>query len=89
MELLLFKARLCAAREIVRFKTDFLFAKKSHEWCFTVTASVVLCFLDHTLYDLGSHSTPDCKVSLGPVTFFTQLPSSHSFPLHFRTVNGF
>ena len=35
MELLLSKARLCAARETVRFKTDFLLAKKSLEWfCF-------------------------------------------------------
>lgn len=78
MELLLSKARLCAARETVRFKTDFLLAKKSHEcffffFFFTVTASAVLCSLDHTLYDLGSHSIPNCKLSPGPVTFFTQL----------------
>ena len=77
MELSLSKARLCAARETVRFKTDFLLAKKSHEWFFkiffTVTASAVLCSLDHTLYDLGSHSIPNCKLSPGPVTFFTQL----------------
>lgn len=48
--------------------------KKSHECFFTVTASAVLCFLDHTLYDLGSHSIPNCKLSLGPVTFFIQFP---------------
>ena len=38
----------------------------------TVTASAVLCSLDHTLYDLGSHSIPNCKLPPGPVTFFTQ-----------------
>ena len=76
MELLLSKARLCAARETVRFKTDFLFAKKKSRvfffFFFTVTASAVLCSLDHTLYDLGSHSIPNCKLSPGPVTSFTQ-----------------
>lgn len=81
MKLLLFKARLCTARETVRFKTDFLFRQKKVTsvffCCFFVlflTASVVLCSLDHTLYDLGSHSIPNWKLSLGPVTFFTQLP---------------
>ena len=36
MELLLSKARLCAARETVRFKTDFLFAKKKSRVFFFV-----------------------------------------------------
>ena len=80
MELLLSKTRLCTARETVRFKTDFLFAKKKSLVFFCVfffffsteTASAVLCSLDHTLYDLGSHSIPNCKLPPGPVTFFTQ-----------------
>lgn len=72
MKLLFFKARSWAARETVRFKTDFLFAKtKSRVVFFYSNCICGVLLLDHTLYDLGSHSIPNCKLSLGPVTFFT------------------
>lgn len=91
MELQLVKARLCAVRKTVRFKTDFIFVKKkkSHKGFFTVTASVALCFLDHTLSDLGRHTVPKCKLSPGPLTFCTQFPVLPLYPLLFRTAHSF
>lgn len=91
VELQLVKARLCAVRKTVRFKTDFIFVKKkkSHKWFFTVTASVALCFLDHTLSDLGRHTVPKCKLSPGPLTFCTQFPVLPLYPLLFRTAHSF
>lgn len=91
VELQLVKARLCAVRKTVRFKTDFIFVKKKkrHKWFFTVIASVALCFLDHTLSGLGRHSVPNCKLSPGPLTFCPQFPVLPLYPLVFRTAHNF